>query len=149
LTFGDSLKLSLTPTRKGEAMLVLFGKLGDEEKIAEAGELRIPLPSLRSLPEFRARVITDGFRVWVMLPSEEYREVPRDNKLCWLVDRLSSLFSEGRSGLRYTDDELIHRACLVWLGGRARSPRFLHRLVNLLLDGKREEARALLLAKEL
>jgi len=98
LTFGDSLKLSLTPTRKGEAMLVLFGKLGDEEKIAEAGELRIPLPSLRSLPEFRARVITDSLRVWVMLPSEEYREVPRDNKLCWLVGRLSSLFSEGGAG---------------------------------------------------
>ena len=54
--------------------------------------------------------------------------------------------ARGRSGLRYTDDELIHRAYLVWLVGALG---FLYRLVNLLLDEEREEARALLLTKEL
>lgn len=52
-------------------------------------------------------------------------------------------------GSSFTDDELIHRACLLWLSGKTRKRTFLKKVAELLLSGRREEARAILLAWEL
>ena len=141
--------ISLTPVRKGEADLVIVCRLNDREKTVGVGELSVRLPSVGNLPEFRARVVTDGLNVWVLLPSGEYRRVPEHSALTGFVYRLAPLLERGRTGMLYSDDELVHRTCLVWLGRRARNRAFLRRVADLLLAGRRGEARGLLVAKEL
>jgi len=124
--------------------------LNDREKTVGVGELSIRLPSLRDLPEFRARVVTDGLNVWVLLPSGEYRRVPGHSALGGFVNRVApTLFDRGKTGMLYGDDELVHRACLAWLEKKVRNRAFLRRVADLLLAGRRGEARALLIAREL
>jgi len=141
--------ISLTPVRKGEAELLIVCTLNDEEKTVGVGELSVRLPSIGNLPEFRARVVTDGLNVWVLLPSGEYRRVPEHSALVSFVYRLAPLLDRGRTGMLYSDDELVHRACLIWLGKRDRNRAFLRRVADLLLAGRRGEARGLLVAREL
>jgi hypothetical protein len=48
-----------------------------------------------------------------------------------------------------TNDELIHRTLLLWLSGKIRKRTFLKKVAELLLSGRREEAKAILLARKL
>ena len=141
--------ISLTPVRKGEAELLIVYRLNDREHIVWVGDLSVRLPSIGDLPEFRAGVVTDGLNVWVLLPSGEYRRVPEHSALVSFVYRLAPLLDRGRTGMLYSDDELVHRACLIWLGKRDRNRAFLRRVADLLLAGRRGEARGLLVAREL
>jgi hypothetical protein len=138
-----------SPIRKGKVGATIICTLDDEEKKATIGELEVRLPSIADFPEFRAKVIMSLSNIWVMLPSEGYRRAPEHSALGWFINKVFRFFKRGKSGLFYTDDELVHRTCLLWLDGKTKNKAFLRKVAELLLAGKREEVRALLIAKEL
>ena len=142
-------EIYLVPVRKGEVRLIIFCTLEEREKGMGVGELHVGLPSTADFPEFRARAIMDLRNLWVMLPSGEYRRGPEHSALGWFIDKVFRFFKQGRTTLFYTDDELVHRTCLLWLSGKTRKRTFLKKVAELLLSGRREEARAILLAWEL
>jgi hypothetical protein len=139
----------LVPLRKGKAGATIICTLDSEERKVAMGELAVRLPSIDGFPEFRARVLMDLRNLWVMLPSEEYQRAPEHSALRWFVERVLRFFKQGRTTLFYTDDELVHRTCLLWLSGKTKNKAFQRKVAELLLAGKREEVRALLIAKEL
>jgi hypothetical protein len=139
----------LVPLRKGKVGATIICTLDSEEREVAIGELAVRLPSIADFPEFGGKVIMDPRNIWVMLPSGEYRRAPEHSALGWFIDKVFRFFEQGRSGVWYTDDELVHRTCLLWLDGKTKNKAFLRKVAELLLAGKREEVRALLIAKEL
>jgi hypothetical protein len=146
-------ELNIEPIRKGKVYLSMWTFLDDRAKCNWVlGRFRIKLPPIGGLPEFRARVVVDAFGdgCWVLLPAtEEYHRV-EGTRLKQFLREVLFLFDEGESGeFLYTNDDLVYRTCLLWIGGKVKSAEFLDRMAELLLAGKREKARALLIAKEL
>jgi hypothetical protein len=139
----------LVPLRKGKLGVTIICTLDSEERKVAMGELEVRLPSIADFPEFGGKVIMDARNIWVMLPSGEYRRAPEHSALGWFIDKVFRFFKQGRTTLFYTDDELVHRTCLLWLDGKTKNKAFLRKVAELLLAGKRAEVRALLIAKEL
>jgi len=146
-------ELNIEPIRKGRVYLAMRGYLDDRAKCDWVlGRFRIKLPPIGRLPEFRARVVTDvpGDGSWVLLPAtEEYHRV-EGTRLKQFLREVLFLFDEGESGMfLYTNDDLVYRTCLLWIGGRVKNADFLDRMAELIKERKTKEARALLIAKEL
>lgn len=139
------------PRRKGEFEVVsqILARRG--LSFEDFGELRVEIDAT-GCPEMEALVVARGQRwdhtTWV-LHDENYLELPKKaavERLMWEVWDL--LKPGGMEGFKYTNDELVHRA--LWLVARRRTHRrFAEKLGRLIASGRRNEARALLLAKEL
>jgi hypothetical protein len=146
-------ELNIEPIRKGRVYLAMWGYLDDRAKCDWVlGRFRIKLPPIGRLPEFRARVVSDtgGNNFWVLLPATEQYYAVKGTCLKQFLREVLFLFGEGESGMfLYTNDDLVYRTCLLWIGGKVKNAEFLDRMAELIKERKTKEARALLIAKEL
>ncbi len=133
------------PVKKGTFNLTIWAQTSSGT--IEEGKLKVTVDA-SECPELDAPVVVRHPWVWILDQEGRYCEVRGSTARDFLTDVADLLKPGGIWYFRYTDDELVHRA-LRLMRERKISKRLAERLARLLREGRREEARALLLSKEL